>query len=57
MITSKSVITVPGVLTDVVYDVTNATSVDVSWAPSRPKQYQFILCHSKSNFDYNIRRM
>ena len=26
----------PGVLTDVVYDVTNATSVDVSWAPSRP---------------------
>ena len=26
----------PGVLVDIVYDVTNATSVDVSWAPSRP---------------------
>ena len=26
----------PGVLTDIVYDVTNATSVDVVWAPSRP---------------------
>ena len=26
----------PCVLTDIVYDVTNATSVDVSWAPSRP---------------------
>ena len=26
----------PGVLVDIVYDVTNATSVDVAWAPSRP---------------------
>ena len=26
----------PGVLTDIIYDVTNATSVDVTWAPSRP---------------------